>query len=144
MDSPVLALYDPFGVDVPKNFDIINQSIHLSQTEQMAHHAGVCCVMVCCSLACINGILYTFHIFCRQHYWQSSGQFAICNHSTIWNVLNVLNNYDSGICSHYKPLDESNNFSYDITHIYTYSVSSHHGNVCVSLRDEVNDLHTRE
>ncbi len=27
VDSPVLALYDPFGVDVPVNFDIINQSI---------------------------------------------------------------------------------------------------------------------
>ncbi len=27
MDAPVLALYDPFGVDVPLNFDIINQTI---------------------------------------------------------------------------------------------------------------------
>ncbi len=28
VDSPALALYDPFGVDVPLNFDIINQSYH--------------------------------------------------------------------------------------------------------------------
>ncbi len=30
VDSPVLALYDPFGVDVPLNFDIINQAIQTS------------------------------------------------------------------------------------------------------------------
>ncbi len=30
--TPVLALYDLFGVDVPLNFDIINQSINTQTT----------------------------------------------------------------------------------------------------------------
>ncbi len=34
LDSPVLALYDPFGVDVPLIFDIINQSTVLDQVSQ--------------------------------------------------------------------------------------------------------------